>query len=553
MTRSNLDSPLDAAPEAELPGPDMRTLLLGGLSRSFGWVLFFAALGALAGVLVGLVQPNLYESNSKLLLRVGARELLTSESMLGAVEDPRLSAPTVADEIQMLSDVALYEKVARDLGPETILKPADPGREDGPGTPFYTRAMHTLQARLFGALPGVLPADHDCAGAACATCLRKAAKSLAKHTELGGEEGSNVIRVRSVSTSPELAQRTVQALTDAYIDRHREQYSIQALVERNRPKVQQAKRDRDAAAVAYLEHINRTGIEGGEPQLAPTSAAELSALEDKLWEARLQLEQVRDRRQAIASRSEGQSDPIQAFGPVVMVPNEAFESLLAQKLGLLAERRARPAPSPSRTRLLDERIAEIEESLSRMPTVVAKATEGRMLVSSDEEIPLAAGVDLAADEHALELKIQALTARYEEKKARSDETRRQNLLLEQERKDLAVRRDHAETRYKELQDRFATFEALGAIDVNEEANLRVLQAPTLEREKVGPERGELLLKGLVVGLLFGGVFAVARQRLDSRVRYPELFEHAHGLPVLGVVPRHPALRELSRTAPWEAN
>ena len=76
---------------------------------------------------------------------------------------------------------------------------------------------------------------------------------------------------------------------------------------------------------------------------------------------------------------------------------------------------------------------------------------------------------------------------------------------------------------------------------------------SLERDKVGPERGELLLKGLVVGLLVGGVFAVARQKLDSRVRYPEVFEHHHGLPVLGVVPRHSSLRELSRTAPWEAN
>jgi uncharacterized protein involved in exopolysaccharide biosynthesis len=551
MSRSRLDSPFDTDtdPEPETPGTDLRTLLLGGLSRSLGWVLFMTALGALAGVIVGLMQPNLYESNAKLLLRVGARELLTSESMLGEVDDPRVSAPTVADEIQMLSDVGLYEKVARHLGPEAILRPADPGREDGPDTPFYGRFMHTAQARLFGALPD----DHDCSGATCATCLRKAAKALDKRTVLDAEAGSNVIRVHSVSTSPELAQRTVQALADAYIDRHREQYSIQALVERNRPKVQQAKSDRDAAAVAYLEHINRTGIEGGEPQLAPTSSAELSALEDKLWEARLQLEQVRDRRQAIASRSDGQPDPVQTFGPVVMVPNEAYESLLAQKLGLLAERRARPAPSPSRTRLLDERIAEIEESLSRMPTVVAKATEGRMLVAADEQAPPTAGIDLAADEHALELKIQALTARYEEKKARSDDTRRQNLLLEQERKDLAVRRDNAEVRYKQLQDRFANFEALGAIDVNEEANLRVLQAPTIERDKVGPERGTLLLKGLLVGLLVGAVIAVARHKLDTRVRYPELCEHNHGLPVLGVVPRHSSLRELSRAAHWEEN
>ena len=213
MSRSRLDSPLDAAPEAEVPGPDMRTLLLGGLSRSLGWVLFFTALGALAGAVVGLLQPNLYESKAKLLLRVGARELLTSESMLGEVEDPRVSAPTIADEIQMLSDVGLYEKVAQQLGPESILRPADPRRDDGPDTPFYTSFLHTVQARMFGALPE----DHDCSGATCTICLRKAAKALDKRTELAAEDGSNVIQVHSVSTSPELAQRTVQEIGRAHV------------------------------------------------------------------------------------------------------------------------------------------------------------------------------------------------------------------------------------------------------------------------------------------------------------------------------------------------
>ena len=540
MTDPLAHAPLDAANDRDGSGPDLQHLVVGGISRSWRWVLTLTALGAAVGLAIGIAQPNEYGSEAKLLLRVGARERASSESMIGpggGAESPA-SVPTMFDEVQMLSDVAVYEKVARALGPQSVLQPVDPSEGDGPDTPFYIRAMHALQGGSFA----VLPNDHDCPGATCPKCIERATKKRVNDTSIGSEDGSNVIVVRSVATSPQAAQRTVQALADAFIERHRQQFSISALVEKNRPKVEQARKDRDAAALSYLEHINKTGVGEVETQ-SPTYLAELNSLEDKLWDAKLQLEQLRQQRKSLVERVQEPAGPVTLFGPVLMIPNEQFETLQEQKLGLIAERRAVPAPSASRSREIDNRIAEIDQALARTPRTVAKATESRrMLEGGAGAPPVAAG--LQEDEHSLELRVQALTDRYEEKKAKSNEARRQNLLAEQQRKDLAASRDIAETRYEQMQERFSMLEALGAIDINDDANLRLMQTPTLEPEKIGPKRASLLFKGLLAGFFVGIVVAIVRQKLDRRLRYPELFERQRGVAVLGVVPRLASLREL---------
>jgi uncharacterized protein involved in exopolysaccharide biosynthesis len=164
-----------------------------------------------------------------------------------------------------------------------------------------------------------------------------------------------------------------------------------------------------------------------------------------------------------------------------------------------------------------------------------------------EPVAPAGSLDPQLDEDWLNQKIKLLTDRIEEKHAQADEARKQSQIADSERKSLALERDNAANRYQRMQDRFSQAEALSAIDTNEGANLRVLQTPTLERDKVGPKRLSLLLKGLLAGLFVGSLFAILRQTLDPTLRYPELFEQSHGLPVLGVVPQSSALRKLPRS------
>ncbi len=131
--------------DASGPGLDLQRLLVRGVARSLPWVLLLILLGAGTGLALGLLQPNRYVSNAKLFLRMGAREQLTSESLVDLDERQRTPPPTMVDELQMLADVALFERVARELGPRVLLAPADPARDDGPLTPLPVRWMHGLQ------------------------------------------------------------------------------------------------------------------------------------------------------------------------------------------------------------------------------------------------------------------------------------------------------------------------------------------------------------------------------------------------------------------------
>jgi uncharacterized protein involved in exopolysaccharide biosynthesis len=166
--------------------------------------------------------------------------------------------------------------------------------------------------------------------------------------------------------------------------------------------------------------------------------------------------------------------------------------------------------------------------------------------------PQGTAAEQQMDEKSLESRLKYYDERIQEKKDKAEAARKQSLIFDQQRKDLAARRDAAEDRYKKMQDRFSQLVALSEIDTNEGVNLSVLQAATLERDKVGPKRISALLKGLLAGLLAGSLLAIVRQRLDSKLRYPDLFESRYGLTVLGVVPQLPALRRLPRSSPRDA-
>lgn len=540
------DTLLDTGADQEAPGPDLRALLVRGLSRSLRWVIGLTAIGALAGLWFGVMQPNLYASNTKLLLRVGPREQITSETMIGAgsADEQRISGPSMFDEIQMLSDIAILERVARTIGPQEVLRPEDPARDDTAETPALVRLLHAYQRRSFG----LATIDHECPGPTCTTCLRQATKELNQNASITNEFGSNVIAVSYVSTSPDKAQRITQALADAFIERHKEQFSTKVLVEQARPNVERAEREKNTAAQNYFDFVNRSSTAEVQP-LSPTFAAEMNNLDDKLWDAKLRLSKVAGKRSALVDRSKSKAEKIAPTGPNLMIPNPDYEKLQEIKRGLVAQRTELPASDVTTAKELSAKITQIDEQLAGMSMTISQLAGRRSQVGGNAS---PGSAELQDDEHSLQLEIAALESRIAEKRAQAAEATKQNLSTEQERKMLAAERDAAADRYQALLDRFLKLEALSEIDANEGANLKVLQAPTLERDKVGPKRVSLLLKGLLAGLFAGSLFAVARQRLDTKLRYPELLESSVGLPVLGVVPQSNALRRLPRSSGKEA-
>jgi capsular polysaccharide biosynthesis protein len=442
----------------------------------------------------------------------------------------------------MLSDVAIFERVARDLGPEVVLRPADPERDDGPLTSLPVRLVHRLQGFVIRSTssPGSETDEDE---------LRLATKALKQNTTVVNEPGSGVILVSYTATSPESARMIVEALTTAFIERHREQFSIESLLHESRDHLAAARQSRDDAAEAYVEQVIQSGIAGLETQV-PRLETEISLLQSKLFEARVRREEIVQLKSSLSDRLQGIPAVILDRRPSVLIPNEEYETLLALKRLLLAQKQEmliqeRPSEEMRRReKEFDNQIAKLDQELKGTPKAVAQGAEMQEnLGHSAMETRI---VDLEVEDQGLAVRIGLLESKLDTEKSRMSVLQKQLLNATMTRTDLAAARDVEEGRHAHLLNRLSVLEALDKLDVNEEANLRVLQAPTLEREKVGPRRASLLLKGLLAGMLAAFAFAVLRQRFERRLRHPETCEHVRGVPVLGVVPPLSSLRRLEK-------
>lgn len=480
--------------EDDAPG----VLFVRAVVRSSRWVLAVILLGGALGIAAGVLQPNRYDSNAKLFLRTGAREQFTSESLVEV--DARQPAPaptmTMADEMQLVSDVAIFERVARELGPRVLSQPADPARDDGPLTSLPIRVFHRVQGWIFRSMDelGADSREDD---------LRAATKTLRRNTTVSNERGSNVILVSYTAGSPETAQAIVGALTRAFIERHRDQFSIRSLLENSRSQLEDAKLARDEAAKACIDRVSQSEISMLELQL-PHLETELTSIQNDLFVARLRRDEIRQSREGVTAATE-------------IRPSE----------GLPKEARETPTAKP-------------EPKFRVTPPTAARAAGGRDDFAPSSIEGRSAGLD--AEDEALRVKIGLLESQLDMKKSRLDEFQTQLLAATTMRKDLMATRDAQDSRYAHMLARLTVLQALENIDGDEGANLCVLQAPTLEAEAVGPKRLLLLLKGLLIGTVAAAVLVLLRQTFESRLCDPETFERAQGVPVIGVIPHLPSLR-----------
>lgn len=67
-------------------------------------------------------------------------------------------------------------------------------------------------------------------------------------------------------------------------------------------------------------------------------------------------------------------------------------------------------------------------------------------------------------------------------------------------------------------------------------NISILEVARPADRPSKPDKSKYMAMGLILGLMFGGVFAVLRDMLDSRLRSADEITAALGIPILGIVP-----------------
>lgn len=533
--------------ESEGGGLDLKVLILYGALRSRGWLFLTTILGAAAGIFMAASQPNVYSSEARLQYTPGIAETRSADDAMG-IDDGIRTVPGIEDEIMLLTDPRVFERVAMELTPSWVLRTADPTAEDGPNTALHARLMHGLQAFLLTKMGrnGEDIQDHG------TKAIRAATEVLMARSRVATGRRSQVIVVQADAWTPEDAQLIATALVKAFIDQHNSHYSpelnrLNALLGEQEEKLRRA----GEVFSAHKEACNIYNLASDSEGLS----ARTTNAENGISAEKARIRSLVGKIASIGARMEGMGETLVTLDLPRKVANPEIPRLL-QKIDRRKERREdieyfeRENDPVRRTEMLtklDKDIAKLTSEMERLAIDEAVVNDG---VAVEQTVP---------NTERIQLQVQLAVYRAELEGAEASLVSFENdLEVSKERLRLmepcrgvhgSLNADIVAQQGEVARLRSAIVKDQGIQDSRDEgeSNLRSMTAADLQPEKVGPKRAKLLFGGLFGGAALGMAIAVLRQLRDQRLRYRETLEKALKVPVLAVIGEHKPLRKLRPT------
>ncbi len=530
----------DVEDEGGGPNIDPKVLLLYGAWRSKFWIGCTATVGALLGLAVGASMPNVYTSNARLDYRPGKAESINAAAAAGIESgDLRHSVPGMVNEELILDDIRVFEKIAVEIGPDKVLATPDPTQYDDEAG-VLASMWHRCQKVMIGLVKPGLDGDP-----ASDRAVRSAALSLKSRTTLEAVRGASIFKVAYDGFSKQEAQDTATKIIAAYVERHKDHYSVVDAYTANTERTQLAHEKYNLINEEFRSHTRLCGFVDIQAQKEATIEkislyeTELTRFrgEQKSWAAKikkttLQLETI---------------DPyVDEVKPAVMQENPRYSLMYEELLelerqltlnsnqGSMAQQREKKRSLEKQIQSVQRELDDLDESIEAEPAVVVPkvnelyyATIARIDEGEAEMAGISASI--AQTEEALRAALEELS---------------QIGICEDSHTGFDTELVTAKKEWDEL--RAVTQEQSRMVDLGDEglANLSVLSPPTLPLGKGGPARIKPLAAGIGAGIFLGLLLAVLRQLMDKNVRYPETVEKSIGVRVLGVVPEASSLRRI---------
>lgn len=206
-------------------------------------ILVFLVVMALTGA-YAFLPPDLYESQAKLLVRVGQESVLDRTGNDGLITSVRPSERSeISTEVDILSSQDLMERVVEDIGLEAFLGPA-----------------------------GLALVAEDTLGTAKTEIRAQLAKRVVRGLRVSPQQAGNIIYVAYRSQSPTLAQRLVSVLMDRYLDKHLEVHRGPGSQDFFAGQIRQVRAELTSAQERLAKLSNQTGIVSVEEQRRATVA-----------------------------------------------------------------------------------------------------------------------------------------------------------------------------------------------------------------------------------------------------------------------------------------
>jgi uncharacterized protein involved in exopolysaccharide biosynthesis len=485
--------------------------------RKWVIVLFFGGVSAAAG-LYAFTAPAEYESEAKLLVRMGRENLqadpsLVAGPMVGGMSQSRENE--VNSEISILTSRILAEQVVDAVSPESLL--------DKPHklTP-KERVYETLQKVL--ALPVTLIAMVSPQSPSPAR--ERAIKLLLLDTSVEVEKKTNIINVAFDAKNSEVARKTLDALVDAYMERHIKVHQSQASpqffedkVAESQEKLAQREKERDAYRVSK-------GISSIDKQ-KETLLAQLSTLDGERSNAAADVE-ASDARVASLEKTLRGISPTLVTSETSGIPNATTEKLKSDLHDLQLKETDMAARYPASYRPLAELRAQIKQAEAMIKNEQASlTTKTTGLDPNHQQLQLQLETERAARD-SQKARETSIAAEIEHVKTRLADITAQETESTRLDRDVEV----ANQEYREYHEGLQRARMSEAMDKDKVANVSVVQPATAPTLPVRPQKMRVLALGLFLGL-FGGVsLAYAREYMDDTLHNKEDAEAKLGVPVI---------------------
>jgi uncharacterized protein involved in exopolysaccharide biosynthesis len=485
-------------------------------------VFFFAVVMV---VTVGtLVAPSIYQSEAKLLIRVG-RESVTLDptASTGQVVSIGQQRETeVKSELEILKSQDLIEKVVDAIGPVSFLRPPEDAngtsQKNGGGIKAWLAPILEAVTSPFKSLFNQL-SDRD-----------RVILAVTKSLEIEAPKTSNIITINFETKSRKLAQETITKLIGFYLDKHINVHNTPGSFEFFTKETNQFRDSLTKMEENLKELKDRTGIASLTEQRG-ILFARIGRLQQELEETEAAL--------ATSSAKVQSMEKTLAELPKTTIvqettgnPNQGVD-LMRDRLYALQLKEQDLLSKYTET---SKPVLEIRRQLAEAKSLLAKEEPTRTQVTqglneAHKQIELALLAERAnlssLRAKAREQRIQLASARNDLKAINDSE-----VSLLQVQREVGIQ----EANYKKYFDKLEQARIDHALEMVKISNISVVQPATYPIKPVRPKRLLNIALGLFLGI-FGGIgLAFICEYMDHSFRKPEDIKQKLDLPTLATIP-----------------
>ncbi len=490
--------------------------------------LFFGTVFCVVA-LATFLTPEMYQSNSKLMVRLG-RESVTLDPTASTGQTVTVNQDRkqeINSELEILRSRELAEKVVDAIGVDAFLKHPDDVK-------LSLAGMARDSSFLAGKAGKPMTVDHVRSRAKNGNSDHMKKRDLAitglmKKLDIQASKESNVISISYEARSPEMARAVVTRLIDVYLEKHVDVYyssgsydfftqQAKSLHDNLTTIEEDLRNVRNSTGIASLGEqrtlaLNRMGllqqeIERNDAALA-SSKAKIAALELSLKRIPGTIE---------VEKTTGIGD----FG---------LDNMRAQKYSLeLREKEllSKYTEESQQVRDIRKQIADAQEVLDREQPALTQTKSA--INESYRQAELSLETERASFEslRANGAALRKLLADVSEEVREINNNELQITALEREK-------NIQESNYRKYSDNLEQARIDQAMQMEKISNIKVVQAATNPLKPVRPKKMLNLTLGLVLGLLGGIGFAFSSEYVDHTFKRPEDIEKRLQLPLLATI------------------